>query len=833
MPRRLPRCSPLIAALLTLLAVFGSGATAEAAIVLDGNCKQAQLPRDDDEWTAAIPLGFKIGLGAGFYEKTYINTNGMLTFGGTPTGAWYRDFVPSTTRRPMIAAFLTDIDTRNLDSDVITYGQTTYNGRPAFCVNWGNANGVGYFDQKVDLLNKFQLILVSRPDTGVGDFDIILNYGQIHFDDETLNISIPVHIGYSTGVPPGVNAVPGAGVKPSLLRDGELNSVTMSSQNSVMLGRYVFELRGGIPPAVAVVTGNVVGPFNNALAGAAVYLCSSLDPNRCYFATTGQSGEYRITIPVAELEGAAYNLGAQAPANTAWIAPSTPVQVHPVANNAVIAPFLRFSVAQLADSTVDISPIQALTADGSPMVYWHSPLTFAIDKCPNGTTSIDITQGTDGNGPSLIGGWQPMTEKPAGSGHYAYQRNPLHPNHGWTTVAFKVQCPNAPEETLFHNLYIDPSGNVLNANGNRILGALVTLFRSDSPWGPFERVPDGSAIMSPTNRQNPMYSDETGHFGWDTVPGYYVVRAEKPGCTAVGNTAQPYVETDVLPVPPPVMDLRLELDCSAVPSPFISAPSALQLEAGSQAGSLVTYEAFATDATDVLVPVTCLPASGTLFPVGTTTVTCTAMNSYGNEATVSFPVTVADTTPPVLTLPGNLAAHATSAGGTSVSYAAGAVDGIDGTRTPVCLPASGSTFLPGVTPVHCTATDAHGNVASGTFQVEVTFEFGGVLAPLSGLETSAFKRNQVIPVRFALTGASASVSTLAPRLFIAAVVGGVVGPEQPATSAGRGGNVFEPHGPLAVYQLNMKTGQLAAGTYRLRIDLGDGALHTVLITVWD
>jgi hypothetical protein len=42
------------------------------------------------------------------------------------------------------------------------------------------------------------------------------------------------------------------------------------------------------------------------------------------------------------------------------------------------------------------------------------------------------------------------------------------------------------------------------------------------------------------------------------------------------------------------------------------------------------------------VTVVCLPASGSVFPVGTTTVTCTATDAAGNEARCSFAVTVID-----------------------------------------------------------------------------------------------------------------------------------------------------------------------------------------------
>jgi hypothetical protein len=42
------------------------------------------------------------------------------------------------------------------------------------------------------------------------------------------------------------------------------------------------------------------------------------------------------------------------------------------------------------------------------------------------------------------------------------------------------------------------------------------------------------------------------------------------------------------------------------------------------------------------VTVACVPASGTIFPVGTTTVTCTATDASGNTATCSFTVSVFD-----------------------------------------------------------------------------------------------------------------------------------------------------------------------------------------------
>lgn len=48
----------------------------------------------------------------------------------------------------------------------------------------------------------------------------------------------------------------------------------------------------------------------------------------------------------------------------------------------------------------------------------------------------------------------------------------------------------------------------------------------------------------------------------------------------------------------------------------------------------------ASDAHDASVPVTCSPASGSTFPVGTTRVTCTATDASGNSSSGGFDVTV-------------------------------------------------------------------------------------------------------------------------------------------------------------------------------------------------
>ncbi len=72
---------------------------------------------------------------------------------------------------------------------------------------------------------------------------------------------------------------------------------------------------------------------------------------------------------------------------------------------------------------------------------------------------------------------------------------------------------------------------------------------------------------------------------------------------------------------------------------------------------------------------------------------------------------------PVLTLPANITAEATSASGAAVSFIVTATDAVDPSPTVLCSPASGATFGLGTTTVSCTATDASLNSSSGTFTV--------------------------------------------------------------------------------------------------------------------
>ncbi|WP_373057450.1 HYR domain-containing protein [Zunongwangia sp. H14] len=150
-------------------------------------------------------------------------------------------------------------------------------------------------------------------------------------------------------------------------------------------------------------------------------------------------------------------------------------------------------------------------------------------------------------------------------------------------------------------------------------------------------------------------------------------------------------------------------------------------------------DATATDNCEVTVEQTAGPASGSQFPVGTTTITYTATDAAGNTAECSFTVTVEDEEAPTLTCPSDIAQNADAdicgavvefempeatdnAGSVSVEQTAG--------------PASGEVFPVGVTTITFTVTDEAGNTAVCSFTVTITDDQAPVIEEMENIEVS-------------------------------------------------------------------------------------------------
>ena len=74
--------------------------------------------------------------------------------------------------------------------------------------------------------------------------------------------------------------------------------------------------------------------------------------------------------------------------------------------------------------------------------------------------------------------------------------------------------------------------------------------------------------------------------------------------------------------------------------PTLNVPAGIAADATSSTGAVVAYSVTATDDIDPAPVVSCAPASGTTFPIGDTTVSCSATDASGNTAAAQFVVHV-------------------------------------------------------------------------------------------------------------------------------------------------------------------------------------------------
>ncbi len=163
-------------------------------------------------------------------------------------------------------------------------------------------------------------------------------------------------------------------------------------------------------------------------------------------------------------------------------------------------------------------------------------------------------------------------------------------------------------------------------------------------------------------------------------------------------------------------------------------PSNMTLEATGPSGRVVTFTVTArwngNNAT-----VTCSPASGSTFPIRRTKVECAArFGSHTDEQ--DFDITIRDTTPPVITVPGDISVHTNDPSGAVVSFTVSATDLVEGNRPVSCVPASGTKFSIGTRHVNCTSTDTRDNVRTAGFDVAVTFHPIAVPASMTVEATS-------------------------------------------------------------------------------------------------
>jgi TolB protein len=279
-----------------------------------------------------------------------------------------------------------------------------------------------------------------------------------------------------------------------------------------------------------------------------------------------------------------------------------------------------------------------------------------------------------------------LTDTPSG----VLEANPEWSPDG-SKIAFLREDPGLP----FNNeIY------VMNADGSNQINLTNNLAEDNFPaWSP-----DGSKIAFASNRDhnNAILSSEI-----------YVMNADGSNVVRVSNTVR-----DSAPNWGPA-------PADTTPPTLINLPADITAEATGPAGAQVSWQApTATDVNPAQPIVSCSPASGSTFAIGTTPVNCSATDAANNTANRSFMVKVQDTTSPNITnVPSNITTEATSSGGATVTFtkptATDIVDGALSSDKVSCDHQSGDPFPIATTTVTCSATDSSGNEASASFTVTV------------------------------------------------------------------------------------------------------------------
>jgi hypothetical protein len=260
----------------------------------------------------------------------------------------------------------------------------------------------------------------------------------------------------------------------------------------------------------------------------------------------------------------------------------------------------------------------------------------------------------------------------------------------------------------------DPTGTVTLAAGDQKTCTLTNTYRDTTPpvlHGPGDLAatassPAGASVSYDVTASDPddpavmpdCVSSPSGLSSGSTFPtgttGIHCTASD-----AAGNAAAPLDFTVTVLDAPPVVTVPANIDDGT----------------GDPNGKPETFAVSATDYLDGTLLASCDHAPGSTFPIGATTVLCSATNSSHLTTTASFTVTIryVDVTPPVLHGPGDLSATATSSEGAVASFqvTAGDPDDAPGVLTIACDHASGATFAIGVTTVACQAHDPAGNEA--------------------------------------------------------------------------------------------------------------------------
>ncbi len=369
---------------LALIPIFALPAFSQA-IRTNNEFQAISIPANDDGSGPLENLGFTINFFGKQRSSVYVNNNGNVTFDASL--ATFTPFGLTSTAREIIAPFFADVDTRNAKSKRVTYGRATIDGHKAFGANFVD---VGYFASHADKINRFQVVLIERSDTGAGNFDIEFNYEKVTW--ETGDASggtgglggTPVVVGWSNGTgDAGTFFELSGSFQSGAFLDNGPHALAFTRLGSTVIGRYIFRARGGIviPPlnisgGCAGLTGTIQSPLSLQLQAAGSTPPYTWQLIQDPFTTSPYALSSKGLLTGTPLSAGRYEFTVKVTANDE----QGPVSVSQRCSVDVTPPVILItSACPLPPATLGSAYRASLRASGAPGPYtWNVPDAFNL-----------------------------------------------------------------------------------------------------------------------------------------------------------------------------------------------------------------------------------------------------------------------------------------------------------------------------------------------------------------------------------------------------------------------------------------------------------------------
>lgn len=224
-------------------------------MVSDPGCYERSLIPSSLLRAELIDLPFWARFGANTYRHVWVTNVGHASINSPFGGGWDSGRNMQTTYGLTRLKFAPwwGIVTGSTSSggSTTTFGEITYQGRPAICATW---TGIGHVMNTCSTqpvvnwseTNNFQLLLVDRGDVGYEDFDIVFNYGSVQWDfsDTLVECVGPPGAGYTIDTGLSGEVVAGSWTYGSFL-DSNPTGLVHRTLNSTQPGRLVYQVRNG------------------------------------------------------------------------------------------------------------------------------------------------------------------------------------------------------------------------------------------------------------------------------------------------------------------------------------------------------------------------------------------------------------------------------------------------------------------------------------------------------------------------------------------------------------------------------------------------------------